>query len=339
MLNQSKLPAMTLIATPVLQLEQLSQMNKAAGDSLRLGILQLLGQGAFGVLELSQIFEVKQSGMSHHLKVLAQAGLVSTQREGNSIFYRRPLLAATDELSSWLKALFQTIDEAEIGYNQEAVEQVMQERAQACADFFARHAHEFKEQQDLIASYEQYGTALTKLLQPLKDANQISGNGKALEIGPGEGAFLPELAKVFAEVQAIDISPDMLAKSQTLIKEEGLTNVCCSLGDTSALLNQQAQQYEFVVANMVLHHVPSPRNIFIDVGQLLQANGTFLVTDLVRHEQSWAKDNCGDLWLGFEPEDLTNWAKDAGLTEGQSQFLGLRNGFQIQFRIFNKARR
>src|SRR5690554_654237 len=85
---------MSLVSEPLIHLEQLSQMNKAAGEPLRLGILQLLRQGAFGVLELCQIFEVKQSGMSHHLKVLAQAGLVSTQREGNSIFYRRPLLAA-----------------------------------------------------------------------------------------------------------------------------------------------------------------------------------------------------------------------------------------------------
>lgn len=326
---------MSLVSVPLIHLEQLSQMNKAAGDPLRLGILQLLRQGAFGVLELCQIFEVKQSGMSHHLKVLAQAGLVSTQREGNSIFYRRPLLAADDELNSWLKALFQTIDEAVQGYNQAAVDQVMQERAQACADFFARHAHEFKEQQDLIASYEQYGAALTKLLQSLKEARQVSGNGRALEIGPGEGAFLPELAKVFAEVQAIDISPDMLAQSQSRVIQESLTNVRCSLGDTSTLLRQQTTKYEFAVANMVLHHVPSPRSIFIDVGQLLQQGGTFLVTDLVRHEQSWAKDNCGDLWLGFEPADLTAWAKDAGLTEGQSQFLGLRNGFQIQFRLFH----
>lgn len=328
---------MTTTTAPLIPLDQLSQMNKAAGDPLRLGILQLLKQGAFGVLELSQVFEAKQSGMSHHLKVLAQAGLVSTQREGNSIFYRRPLLAANDELSSWLKALFQTIDEAELGYNQAAVEQVMQERAQACADFFARHAQDFKEQQDLIASYEQYGLALTKLLQSLQDAKQISATGNALEIGPGEGAFLPELAKVFAKVQAIDISPDMLAQSQQLVRQEALTNVHCSLGDTSALVAEQNQPYEFAVANMVLHHVPSPRNIFIDVGKLLQPGGTFLVTDLVRHEQSWAKDNCGDLWLGFEPEDLTHWAQDAGLTEGQSQFLGLRNGFQIQFRLFVKG--
>lgn len=43
------------------------------------------------MLELAQIFDVGQSGMSHHLKVLAQAELVATRREGNAIFYRRAL--------------------------------------------------------------------------------------------------------------------------------------------------------------------------------------------------------------------------------------------------------
>ncbi len=64
---------------------------KAGGDPLRLNILRALANDSFGVLELAQIFAIGQSGMSHHLKVLAQAGLVATRREGNAIFYRRAL--------------------------------------------------------------------------------------------------------------------------------------------------------------------------------------------------------------------------------------------------------
>ena len=87
---------------------------------------------------------------------------------------------------------------------------------------------------------------------------------------------------------------------------------------------------------MVLHHIPAPQQIFKDVAELLRPGGTLLVTDLCRHQQSWVKDSCGDLWLGFEPDDLTDSATAAGLTEGQSQFSGLRNGFQLQFRLFVK---
>ena len=72
--------------------EQLAAFLKAAADDLRLQILRLLAQDSYGVMELAQVFEVKQSGMSHHLKLLAQAQLVATRREGNSIFYRRALV-------------------------------------------------------------------------------------------------------------------------------------------------------------------------------------------------------------------------------------------------------
>lgn len=317
-----------------LTIDQLAAANKAAGDPLRLSILRLLEQGAFGVMELSLIFDTKQSGMSHHLKVLAQAGLVNAQREGNSIFYRRPLLTGSQSFNLWLQGLFRTLDAAPLAAEiVQRVSDVMAERANACAEFFARHADDFREQQDLIASYEHYATALSNILNSLK----LSTDARALEIGPGEGAFLPELAKRFDTVIGIDISPDMLAKASALCDSKSLDNVTLHQGTTANLTSTHAEEFHFAVANMVMHHVPSPKTIFTDVAQLLIPGGLFLVTDLCRHEQTWAKESCGDLWLGFEPDDLTRWAAAAGLTEGQSQFSGLRNGFQIQFRLFQRS--
>lgn len=314
--------------------QQLANACKAAGDGLRMEILRLLGQGAFGVLELCSVFDIKQSSMSHHLKILLQAELVSTQREGNRIFYRRPLVHTDTPWGQWLFALFQTLDQntQENRPLEQAVKQVLDERAQHCAEFFDQHAHEFKEQQDLIASYDQYGQTLIDLLNTLT-SNQTA-NRHALEIGPGEGAFIPELAQRFAHVTAVDISSDMLAKTRQVIAQQQLDNVNCVLGSTTDL--NQREQYQFAAANMVLHHVPAPRAIFIDVSDLLAPGGSLLITDLCRHEQSWAHESCGDLWLGFAPEELSDWATDAGLNESTSQFLGLRNGFQIQFRLFHK---
>ena len=69
---------------------------------------------------------------------------------------------------------------------------------------------------------------------------------------------------------------------------------------------------------------------------LMNNGGCFVISDLCSHDQDWAKANCGDLWLGFEPEELTTWAADAGLVAGEQLFIGLRNGFQIQVREFWK---
>ncbi|MEQ9209884.1 MAG: ArsR family transcriptional regulator, partial [Pseudomonadales bacterium] len=62
-----------------------------------------------------------------------------------------------------------------------------------------------------------------------------------------------------------------------------------------------------------------------------------LICDLDKHDQEWARDACGDLWLGFAPEEIGGWCKDAGLHEGRGQYLALRNGFKVQVREFIKG--
>ena len=89
-----------------------------------------------------------------------------------------------------------------------------------------------------------------------------------------------------------------------------------------------------VVINMVLHHTPDPGKVLQDVASCLAPEGVVLVTDLCNHDQGWARENCGDLWLGFDPQDLARWAADAGLTDITSVYLAQRNGFQVQVRLF-----
>ena len=85
---------------------------------------------------------------------------------------------------------------------------------------------------------------------------------------------------------------------------------------------------------MVRHHTPSPFVILMDVAACLAPAGVVLVTELCRLDEGWARENCGDLWLGFDPQELADWAQQAGLTEIASVYLAQRNGFQIQVRLF-----
>ena len=91
-----------------------------------------------------------------------------------------------------------------------------------------------------------------------------------------------------------------------------------------------------MVLNMVTHHLASPAVAFGSARKLLRPEGCLLVVDLCPHDQDWARDACGDLWLGFEPEDLDKWALENNLSTGQSLYLGLKNGFQIQARLYHK---
>lgn len=310
----------------------IAAMLKAAGDPLRLQILSVLASDSFGVLELCQIFDSKQSGMSHHLKVLARSELVNTRREGNTLFYRRsdvPLSAAQEQLRSAIYSAAETLNlHSAIENNLVALHK---QRAETSRLFFRNNVEAFKKQQELISSFEVYGPEVTKLL----DLNPPAKKQQALEIGPGIGEFLVELGKRFEQVIALDSSEPMLKQSRAHCYEHDIDNVEFVCGDTSQC-QRWPNQFNCAVINMVLHHTPSPNQIFKDVAESLEQGGILLVCDLGAHDQDWVREACGDQWLGFNAEELENWAQNAHLTLNESRYLALRNGFQIQIHQFIK---
>jgi len=312
------------------QLAAIANLCKASADPLRLQVLRVLRKDSFGVSELCAIFDIRQPALSHHLKVLANAGLVATRREGNSIFYRRSELGQRADLESLQNSIFETVDRLDLPVTIEnRLAALYRQREENSANFFRDNAHKFHQQQDLIASYEQYADTVA---QVLRDAS-LQRRRTALEVGPGDGSFLLELASSFKQVIALDNAPAMLEQARNQAAAAGLDNIEFILGDTrnSALKSLQA---DCVVINMVLHHTPSPEKMLRDVAACLAPGGVVLVTDLCSHDQGWARENCGDLWLGFDPQDLAQWADKAGLTDIASVYLAQRNGFQVQVRLF-----
>eukprot|EP00659_Diplonema_papillatum_P022585 gene22585-34562_t len=251
--------------------DELAALCKAGGDPLRLNVLRALTNDSFGVLELAQIFAIGQSGMSHHLKVLAQADLVATRREGNAIFYRRAL-PHTEQLGGKLHAaLLEEIDSLALPADvQSRISQVHGQRAAASQDFFSRVAEKFRAQQDLIAGLAQYRESVLALLDKLS----FSDEATAVEVGPGDGGFLPELARRFHQVTALDNSPAMLELARQLCEREALGNVHLQLADA---LNDTSLRADCVVLNMVLHHFAAPADALRQMANLLQPGGSLLL--------------------------------------------------------------
>ena len=61
---------------------------KALGDPKRLCVLESLADGEASVGELATRVSCQVPNMSQHLSVLRSAGLVTTRREGNTVYYR-----------------------------------------------------------------------------------------------------------------------------------------------------------------------------------------------------------------------------------------------------------
>lgn len=65
-------------------------MFKALGDPVRLRLLSLIASHVGGeacVCDISESFDVSQPTISHHLKVLREAGLLDCERRGSWVYY------------------------------------------------------------------------------------------------------------------------------------------------------------------------------------------------------------------------------------------------------------
>ena len=76
---------------PSEQAADLSRGFKAIGDPVRLRLLSLIASHAGGeacVCDLSGVFALTGPTISHHLKVLREAGLITGERRGTWVYYR-----------------------------------------------------------------------------------------------------------------------------------------------------------------------------------------------------------------------------------------------------------
>lgn len=102
-------PPLGAAALDAPQAARLAAMFKALGDPVRFRLLSLIASHPGGeacVCEISTTFDVSQSTISHHLKLLRTAGLLDCQRRGTWVYYR-VIPAALHELSSVLHLEYQ----------------------------------------------------------------------------------------------------------------------------------------------------------------------------------------------------------------------------------------
>ena len=70
---------------------EFARMFKALGDPVRLRLVSLIASHAGGeacVCELTDGFDLAGPTISHHLKVLREAGLIAGERRGTWVYYR-----------------------------------------------------------------------------------------------------------------------------------------------------------------------------------------------------------------------------------------------------------
>ena len=85
------------------QAERMARIAKALADPVRLQLVDVLRKhaGKVCVCELVPLFDLSQPTVSHHLRVLREAGIVDSERQGLwAYYYVTP--DSLKELSAWL---------------------------------------------------------------------------------------------------------------------------------------------------------------------------------------------------------------------------------------------
>ncbi|MBN1141791.1 MAG: ArsR family transcriptional regulator [Deltaproteobacteria bacterium] len=284
-------------------------------DDTRLRLLAILQKGEFTVRELTSVLAMRQPLVSHHLKVLHEAGIVSVKRQGTWGYYR------LDRSQPLFDRLWREIEE-EVGLVPEvvrdgsAVLRCLDERKQASREFFDRQARNWDDTLHKVLPLPDYRERLMGLLPSV---------AVALEVGCGTGSLVPDLLRKAPRVIGIDQSMEMIEQARRKIQEADLAGVDLRLGDMTHL-PVGTREVELVVFNMVLHHAPHPGPVVAEAARVLKNGGALVLAELLPHEQEWVRDRLADQWLGLNPVEIQDLLVRNGLAPEHQELVRGRQG-------------
>jgi ArsR family transcriptional regulator len=280
-----------------------SDLLRLLGDETRLRLLRLLAQESLNVSELTAILGVAQSGVSRHLGLLKDAGLVREQRTGTFSWYRLDdaLIDTAGPhagLWAWLTSKFAAASDAT-----KADDVRLAEVRRVRREEFRDHGGDGQENKQLVPgrSWAAWSRALGLLMPPLDVA----------DLGCGEGYLTIEAARWAKRVTAIDRSPDVLSRGKELARRRGVKNITWKRGDLQKVPIDDASM-DLVLLSQALHHAQEPRTTLQEAHRILRAGGRVLLLDLREHGEAWVTSTLGDRWLGFDDKSLEKLITDTG---------------------------
>ncbi len=285
-------------------------MFKLLGDDVRLRILRVLSVERLNGTELTGVVGIAQSGVSRHLGLLRDGGLVAEAREGGFTYYRAAVPDEPKPGSIW-SVLLARFAEAPVDPVIRADAARLQEVLRVRKENFEAHG---SERWQIVPgrSWAAWSRALGYLVPPVA----------LVDAGCGEGYLTTEAAHWARRVVAIDRSEHALTRGRQLARRRRITNIVWQRGEIERL-PLRAASADVVLLSQALHHAESPELALAEAVRVLVPGGRVLVLDLRTHDQSWVTDRFGDRWLGFEDAALGRMLAQAGL-EGVDVRVGAR---------------
>jgi SAM-dependent methyltransferase len=312
-----------------------ASLFRLLGDDARLRILRLLDAERLNVTELTSILGIAQSGVSRHLGLLKDAGLVEERRDAGFTYFRlAPELPGGANGFGPVWPLLQShFERAAASVEGRADEARLEEVRRVRKENFDDHGAGGERAQIVPGrSWAAWARALGHLLPPLVIA----------DLGCGDGYLTIEAARFAKKVIAVDRSEASLVRARAMAKrlarrdagdagspahrrpgeggpvrrsaEREGGNVEWKRGELEKLPLKDAS-VDVALLSQALHHVAVPRKALAEAVRIVRPGGRVLILELRAHQEQWVRERLGDTWLGFSDEELKQLMAAAGLTD------------------------
>ena len=288
---------------------------KALSDPTRLRLLNILNETELNVNEIVSIVDMIQSGVSRHLKILLESGLLSSRKQGSFIYYSAN---HTNENRTLIEYVCSRAGNEEVCIlDLERARQSILIRKNRSRRFFSTVAPQWDRlKKEVLGSLD-----LNRLLK-----DNIRGAAVVADLGCGTGEMLALLNRSKAEGRegkliGVDSSPEML--EQAKIRLPSARSIDLRLGELENL-PMRDREVDGVILSMVLFHLFEPRKAIAEVFRVLKPGGLFLLADFERHDHEEIRKIIGGAWLGFPRDQVESWLGESGF-----DLLGLQN-FRVE---------
>jgi len=290
--------------TPGLSRTNALAVLRAAGEASRLRILALLADAELNVKDLTQILAQSQPRISRHLKLMAEAGLITRFREGSWVFFR---LADSGSEGALASAIVASLDPADLTLARDhaRAEAVQNARAEAAQVYFKAHAAEWDSIRALHVAESQVELAMDEAL----------GQGPfdlLVDLGTGTGRILELFGPRAAKALGFDLNHDMLAYARMKLERAGLGHAQVRHGDLYNVPLPDGAA-DAVVVHQVLHFLDDPAAVVAEAARVLAPGGKLLVVDFAPHELEFLREQSAHRRLGFSRDQLGRMLESAGL--------------------------
>jgi SAM-dependent methyltransferase len=295
-------------------LSDTAALFRLLGDATRLRLLRVLARDRFNVTELTGILGLAQSGVSRHLGLLKDAGLVVEERQSGFAFYRLADAAAANghaALRPLLDAQFSASSgDRDVRGDEARTQEVLRLRKEN----FDTHGGEGSQ---LVPgrSWAAWARALGHLLPPLDVA----------DLACGEGYLTLEAARWARSVVGVDRSAAVLERARALASRRRAGNVRWEQGELENLPLDDTST-DVALLSQALHHASRPERALREAARILRPGGRVLILDLREHDEAWVRDRLGDERLGFSDAELQRLLREAGLDEVRVQVGARKTG-------------